>query len=507
MAVSSNNKRLAKNTLMLYVRTFITLIVSLFTSRIVLDTLGVDDYGIYNIVGGFVSMFSILSGVLVSATQRFMNFELGRKKNSRANEVFGAAMGIHIGLAIVLLILFESFGLWFLNYRLNIPVDRMTAANWVFQCSLITFVVNVLSSPYNATIIAHEKMSAFAYISLFDVFLKLGVAYFLYLSGFDKLIVYAVLHVLVAISIRFIYSSYCTRNFEETKFHVSRDKSLYKEMTGFASMTFLGRFASILSNQGVNIILNLFFGVTVNAARGIATQVNSAVVKFVSDFTTALNPQITKKYAEDDKEGMYRLCCTGAKFSFFMLLLVATPIFFRTPYILDIWLKNFPPETVIFVRLTILVSLCTVLSQPLITGILSTGNIKTMCLLIGGIHILTLPLSYIVLKFGAPSYSIYIVAFVIEITLLLTRLIIMCKLINLKIRVYFKEVIVRIIPILTIVFTTSYLLNIFFHDNLLGLLFMVISEVIICSISICTIGLKTSERKLIVDFIRNKIRK
>lgn len=507
MVVSGNNKRLAKNTLMLYVRTFITLIVSLFTSRVVLDTLGVDDYGIYNIVGGFVSMFSILSGVLVSATQRFMNFELGRKENSRAYEVFGTAMGIHIGLSFVLLFLFETFGLWFLNYKLNIPSDRMTAANWVFQCSLITFVVNVLSSPYNATIIAHEKMSAFAYISLLDVFLKLGVAYLLYLSGFDRLIIYAVLLALVAIAIRFIYSSYCTRHFEETRFHVSKDISLYKEMTGFASMTFLGRFASILSNQGVNIILNLFFGVTVNAARGIATQVNSAVVKFVSDFTTALNPQITKKYAGGEKEGMYRLCCTGAKFSFFMLLLMATPIFFRAPYILDIWLKNFPPETVIFVRLTLLVSLCTVLSQPLITGILSSGNIKTMCLLIGGIHILTLPLSYISLKFGAPAYSIYIVALIIEVALLLTRLIIMCKLIDLSISLYLKEVIARIIPILVIVFSTCYSLNSIFPDNLLGLLSIALSEASICIICIFTIGLKTSERKLIIDFVRNKIKK
>lgn len=507
MGDSSNNKRLVKNTMLLYVRTFITLIVSLFTSRIVLDTLGVDDYGIYNIVGGFVSMFSILSGVLVSATQRFMNFELGRKENSRAYEIFGTAMGIHIGLAVVLLILFESFGLWFLNCKLNIPADRMTAANWVFQCSLITFVVNVLSAPYNATIIAHEKMSAFAYISLFDVFLKLGVAYFLYLSGFDKLIIYAVLLALVAIVIRLIYSSYCTRHFEETKFHISKDISLYKEMTGFASMTFLGRFASILSNQGVNIILNLFFGVTVNAARGIATQVNNAVVKFVSDFTTALNPQITKKYACDDKEGMFTLCCKGAKFSFFMLLLMATPIFFRTPYILEIWLKNYPPETVMFVRLTLLVSLCSVLSHPLIMGILSTGNIKTMCLIIGCIHILTLPLSYIALKFNAPVYSVYVVAIVIEILLLFTRLFILCKLIDLSPRLFFNDVIFRIIPVLAIVFATTYFINSFISDSVVGLLILVIVECIVCGACIFSIGLKSSERKMIISFINKKIKK
>ncbi|MCM1295741.1 MAG: oligosaccharide flippase family protein [Muribaculaceae bacterium] len=505
--ITSNSKSLAKNTFLLYMRTLLTMVVSLFTSRVVLNTLGFDDYGIYNIVGGFVSMFSILSGVLVSSTQRFMNFELGKKRNSRSYEIFGTAMGIHLGLALLLFLLFETFGLWFINSKLNIPVDRLYAANWVFQCSLITFIVNVLSAPYNATIIAHEKMSFFAYISLLEVCLKLGVAYALYISGFDKLIIYGILLMFIAILIRSIYSSYCTKHFYETKFHISREKSLYKEMTGFASMTFLGRFASILSNQGVNIILNVFFGVTVNAARGIAVQINSAVVKFVTDFTTALNPQITKKYAAGEKDSMIRLCCTGSKISFFLLLLFAVPIIMRTPYILEIWLKTYPVDTIIFVRLTLVISLFTVLSNPLVTGILATGNITKMCLTIGTIHLLTLPLNYLVLYLGLPSYGVYFVALGIEILLLFTRLIILSKLIKISIFVYVKEVVFRIVPVAIISFGFAYYINNCINNTLVGFILISLLTLFVSVSIIFLIGLNQKEKGMIVALIKSKIRR
>lgn len=296
---ASDGKRLAKNTILLYGRTFLIMAISLFTSRVVLNTLGIDNYGIYNVIGGFVAMFSIAGGTLVTACQRFLTYEIGKKENAQTQKVFSAALTIHIVLAIFLLVLFETIGLWFLNAKMNIPPDRMIAANWVFQCSILAFLVNIVSSPYNALIIAHEKMSAFAYISLMDAILKLLIVYMLYITSWDRLILYAILYLGVAILDRLIYSLYC-RRFSESKFVFIKDKALYKKITGFAGFTFLGSVASLLSNHGVNLILNLFYGVAINAARGIAVQVQNAVVKFVNDFMTALNPQITKK-----------LCCWG----------------------------------------------------------------------------------------------------------------------------------------------------------------------------------------------------
>lgn len=502
--LSSNSKRLAKNTLLLYVRTLLTLFIGLFTSRIVLDTLGVEDYGIYNIVGGFVSLFSIVGGSLVGATQRFLNYELGKKSENRSREVFGVALGIHAGLAIVLLVLFETLGLWFLNVKLNIPDGRMYAANWVFQCSLLTFLVNILSSPYNASIIAHERMGAFAYISLLDVFLKLLIVYSLYYASFDRLVEYAVLIVFESLLIRFVYSAYCTRNFPETKFHISRNVKLYKEMTGFASMTFLGQFASVLANQGGNIILNIFFGVAVNASRGISVQVNSAVMKFITDFTTALNPQITKRYASGDSQGMMRLCCMGSKISYFLLLLFAVPIIFRTPYILDLWLKKYPVESVIFVRLTMVLSMVNVLSYTLITGILSTGNIKGMCLWIGGIHILVLPLCYLVLYFGGEAYTVYVVSIIIESILLMVRLTILSKLIGYNSSIYLKDVVFRVVAITILSGLIAYEVNRYFDMTFVGLIFVTIISILSSLLLILIIGFSNHERKIIGNLLVKK---
>ena len=295
---ASSNKRLAKNSLTLYMRTIAVMVISIFTSRVILQSLGVEDYGTYNVIGGFVAMFSLLGGTLVSATQRFINVELGKKEGGNPNEVFCTAMGIHIGLAIIIFIALETFGLWFLNYKMNIPNGRMFAANIVFQCSILAFLLNIICMPYNAIIIAYERMKAFAYISLYDVILKLLISYALFIFLYDRLIIYAILLLVLAISERSIYSIYCRRNFpEESAFHIVRNKQAYIRQTSFAAYTFLGSFAAVLANHGVNIVLNLFCGVAVNAARAISMQVLHAVSKFVSDFTVALNPQIVKTYA------------------------------------------------------------------------------------------------------------------------------------------------------------------------------------------------------------------
>lgn len=292
-----NNKRIAKNTLFLYLRMFLMMAISLFTSRVVLSTLGVSDYGIYNVVGGVVAMFGLLSGSITNSITRFLTFELGKEDYEQIRKVFSTSLNVMFILSAVIFVVGEIVGIWFLNYKMNIPEGRMYAANWVFQCSLVTFIISLISIPYNSTLVAHEKMSAFAYISIFEVVMKLLIVYSLYISPFDKLKTYVVLLLLLSAVIRFIYGYYCKEHFQEVKYHFVYDKALLKQMTSFAGWNFFGQGAYMLNNQGVNILINLFFGVTVNAARGIATQVNSAVFQFVTNFMMALNPQITKSYA------------------------------------------------------------------------------------------------------------------------------------------------------------------------------------------------------------------
>ena len=499
------NKIIAKNTLFLYIRTFLILVIGLYTSRVVINTLGIEDYGIYNVVGGFVTIFSVISVTLTGTTQRYLTFELGKGDIKVSREVFGAAINIHIALSIILLVLFETVGLWFLNVYLNIPQNRIVATNWVYQCSLLTFLLNILSAPYNAAIIAHEKMKAFAYISLLEVVLKLLTALLLIYSSFDRLIIYSILLLSIAIFIRLIYTIYCRKHFEETAYLNTKNKKLYKEMAGFAGMTFLGSFANILCSQGVNILLNIFCGVAVNAARGISVQVQGAVTKFVADFTTAINPQITKSYAVNDTDRMLSLIYKGARFSFFLLLMLSLPIILKSSYILTLWLKSYPPYTVEFVDLTLLLAMTDVLSQSLITGILATGNIKKMCLWIGGLRIINLPICYIVLKLGASPIYTFHVLITMNIILLFVRLIILSKLTNTKWYNYVKNVIYYVIIVGIVATIVSIILNNICCDNLIGLVSLCLLSVLSTSIVIYAIGLKKTERKLLHSFVISKI--
>lgn len=364
---NDNNKRIAKNTMLLYVRMLFTMAVTLYTSRILLNELGVEDFGIYNVVGGIVTMFSLLSGSLSASISRFITFELGQENVAKLKTIFSTSVNIQIILSLIIIFIAEIIGVWFLNAKMNIPAERMEAANWVLQCSILTFAVNLISVPYNASIIAHEKMSAFAYISILEVTLKLLVCYCLYISLFDKLISYAVLLLTISIIIRFVYGVYCKRHFDECRYHLILDKELFKRMANFAGWNFFGNGAYLLNTQGINILMNLFFGTTVNAARGIATQVESAVQAFVGNFTTALNPQITKNYAKGNKEYLFELICRGAKYSYFLMFFFVVPIVVETPYILKLWLKIVPDYAVVFTRLTLASSLLLVLGNTLVT--------------------------------------------------------------------------------------------------------------------------------------------
>ena len=505
---ASSNKRLAKNTLLLYIRTVVVMIISFFTSRVILQSLGVEDYGTYNVIGGFVAMFSMLGGTLVTATQRFINVELGKKENGNPNEVFCTAMGIHIILAVIIFIALETFGLWFLNYKMNIPDGRMFAANVVFQCSILSFLLNIICMPYNAIIIAYERMKAFAYISLYDVILKLLISYALFMFAYDRLIIYALLLLVLAVSERLIYSLYCRKHFpEESEFHIVKNKQAYIRQTSFAGYTFLGSFAAILSNHGVNIVLNLFCGVAVNAARAISMQVLHAISKFVSDFTVALNPQIVKTYASGELDKSIELVYRGAKFAYYLMFIFSVPIIFLTPEILNLWLGHYPDHTIIFVRLTLIYGLVTVLSKTLTTEILATGKIRSNAFIIGGLRILILPLSYLMLWMGYDAYMVYYVMIVIDSICIFTRLFILKDVTGMKIVGYVKNVLFPVLLVSIPSCSVCYLIWKHIPNTLPYNIMYVFTSLIVCATIITCIGITSQERQMIMSGINKVVKR
>ena len=318
---TSNNKRIAKNTMFLYFRMIITMAVSLFTSRVILQTLGVDDFGIYNLVGGITAMFQILNGTLADATQRYITVEIGKGDDGSINKIFSICLLLHVILGIIIVVIAEPLGLWMIHNKLIIPTDRIGAATWILHFSVISLFVVIISVPYNALIIAHEKMEAFAMISIIEAVGKLLIVYALLIGHMDRLILYGVLMLLMQTGIRYLYTSYCNRNFSESKFHYYWDNGLVKEMSGFASWTIIGNMAFICVTQGISIILGMFFFPVVNAARGIAVQVQTAMLTFVKNFQTAINPQITKTYASGNISETHSLIFRSSRFSFFLVMI------------------------------------------------------------------------------------------------------------------------------------------------------------------------------------------
>lgn len=505
--ISSNNKRIAKNTLALYFRTFFSLVVSLYTSRIILNELGVTDYGIYNVVGGFVGMFTILSSSLSGAISRFLTFELGKGNIGKLNKVFCTSINIQVILSILIIIVSETLGLWFLTEKMNIEPNRMFAAKCVFHTSVFVLVLDLITIPYNAIIIAHEHMKAFAYLGIVHILLKLGIALILPFFVFDKLILYSFLLVSTYIIIRLLNGIYCKRNFRESDWHFYIDKTLMKEMFAFSGWTFIGSSSAILRDQGSNILLNLYAGPIVNAARGIAEQVNGAVNSFASNFMTAVNPQITKSYAANEKEYMLDLIYKSAKFSLFLLLFLSLPIMIETSYLLTIWLKIVPEHTVWFVRLILLYALCDSASRPLITAILATGNIRNYQLMIGAFQFLCLPLSYILLENGFFPEITLIIAVFLNFCCLIVRLILLRKMIGLKVRNYIKNVVFKVsfVGIISSAFPIYLSLNL---SNSFSSFIVVTGITLFLTIFVIyIIGCSSSERETIKSSIYKLIKK
>lgn len=500
---SDNNKRIAKNTLLLYFRMLFLMVVSLFTSRVILNTLGVEDFGIYNVVGGIVAMFTIISGSLTSAISRFITFELGKGNKEKLSTIFSTSVNIQLGLSFLIVLIGEFAGVWFLNTQMVIPPDRVEAANYILQCSLGIFVLNLLSVPYNSTIIAHEKMGAYAYISILDITLKLVVAYAIMLSPYDRLVSYGILLLLEALVIRVIYGIYSKSNFEECSYHFVRERKVLKEMVSFAGWNFLGVTAGTLNTQGVNILMNLYFGVAVNAARGIAVQASAAISQFVQSFTTAVNPQITKSYAAGDMEYMQSLVCQSSKFSAFLFLLMAVPLTVETPMIFDIWLKNPPAYAVLFFRLGLLgILMDSVFSNSLMTAIFASGDIKKYQVYVtiwGG---MVFPLTWIAYKLGATPEYTYILYFLMYCVVLYVRLHVVQQKVQLPVRKYVMTVLVRFVPVAFLSFLLPVVITFIMAPSILRIIITTIISLIMTVFIIYMIGLTTDERQMIISKLR-----
>jgi len=507
---SDNNKRIAKNTLLLYFRMLFMMVVSLYTSRVILNALGVEDFGIYNVVGGVVAMFTVISGSLSAAISRFITYELGKGDQSKLNKIFSASVTIQLLLSLIIVVLIESVGVWFLNAKMTIPEDRMAAANWVLQFSIITFVINLISVPYNAAIIAHEKMSAFAYISILEAVCKLAIAFLIIVSPIDKLIFYAILMCAVSIIVRLTYGHYCKKHFAECNYHFHWDKEILKKMFGFAGWNFIGASSAVLREQGVNIVINIFCGPAVNAARGISSQVNSAIMGFVNNFTTALNPQITKSYASGDHKYMMTLIFQGARLSFYILLLLSLPVILNAHYILKLWLSNVPEHTELFVQLILICAMGESLSNTMVTAMLATGNIRNYQIVVGGLQMMNLPISYICLRLGFMPESVLIVAIVVSQCCLAARLYMLRGMIGLSSIQYMKKVYLNVIVVTLLSLAVPVLLSKYMEETFFS--FVVLSLVsIVCTLIVeFYVGCNGKEREFVVDKVKglkNKILK
>lgn len=448
---TENNKRIAKNTLLLYVRMLFTMAIGLYTGRVVLNTLGVTDYGIYNVVGGVIAMLGFLTGSMSAASSRFITYDLGKGDMAVMKKTFGNILSIHFILAGIILFFGETIGLWFVLNKLQIPADRMTAALWVYQFSVFTSILSVISVPYNAAIIAHERMRAFAYIGIIDAVLKLLIVYMLLVIPFDKLKVYALLFFCIQVFDRVVYGVYCTRHFMETKAKPTFDGKLFKEIFSFAAWTMNGNLAVIGYTQGINILLNMFFGPAVNAARGVAVQVQGVVQNFCNNFQMALNPQLTKSYAQNDLQHMHQLLKVSSKFSFFMLFFISLPLMFEAPLVLKWWLGIVPEHTVNFLRLILCSSMLITLSNPLVVSVHATGRIKRFQAIEGAMLLCIVPIAYLLLKlFGVAPEYVFCVHIVVEACTQYARIRIVLPMIGMRVVEYVKEVVAPLVKVVVL---------------------------------------------------------
>lgn len=509
MSNTNDNKRIAKNSLLLYIRMFIMVIISLYTSRIVLKTLGVEDFGINNVVGGVITFLGFLTGSLAAASSRFITFALGKGNHEELKNTFNNMVLIHGLFSVVILIIGETVGLWFVTTQLNIPAGRESAAMWVYQLSILTSIGSLISSPYNAAIIAHEKMSAFAYLTLGDAILKLLAVFLLVYTPFDKLIFYAVYVCMIQLFDFMVYIIYCNRKFEETKGLKLKntDKKLFKEIFSYAGWTMNGSLAVFGYTQGLNILLNIFFNPAVNAARGIAVQVQNIVGTFCTNFQMAINPQLTKNYASGDLKRMHELIIASSKYSFFLMLFICLPLAIEAETVLGWWLGEFPEHTVSFLRLILGTTILFCFSNPIITAVHATGRLKWFQIYEGTSLLMIVPVAYVALKFfNVPPETVFIIHMTIEMITQYIRLRIVLPMIDMELNDYLKSVIIPVVKVAVL----SPVIPIIIYNNIKISevpQFILIGFVCVITVSACCFlcGCSKNERNLLISKVRSRI--
>jgi len=509
---SAENKRIAKNTTLLYFRMLFTMLVKIYTSRVILSVLGVSDYGIYNVVGGLVAIFTILNSSMGAASSRFLIFELGKKDYPQLKKVFNAALASHIGIALLVLLVAETIGLWFLTHKLVIPEARMNAAMWAYQFSVLTAMVTLTQVPYTALIIAHEKMNIYAYVSFLEVFLRLMICYLLTVGGFDRLKFYAILGFLVSLINALVYRFYCSKNYPESSLSFHWDKKLYKTLFSFSIWDLYGSFAIMGMGQGVNMLLNMFFGPVVNAARGVAYSLQGAISGFETNFMLAVKPQIVKLYADNKIPQMMKLVFAASKYAYFLTIFLTLPVLIETRFILNIWLKTTPDYTVNFVRLVLINNLITSLHAPIVNSFHAVGRIKIPNLICGSIFYLVLIGSYICLKLGFPPESVFIVTIAVTLIEQTTELIILKRMIDYSIKAYFREVVLLALIVTLVSAILPYIFSTFLTQGFIRFLIIGFTCVTTVGISVYFIGLDKQTkafavRKIIEILYKFKLKK
>lgn len=506
MATSvSDNKRIAKNTIFLYIRMMVVMLVSLFTSRVILNTLGATDYGIYNVVGGIVTIVSFLNSALGASTSRFLTFALGEKNIQKQKSTFGACLNLHIGIALLVLILGETVGLWFFYEKMVIPDERMVAAFWVYQFSILTTMVSFTQVPYNASLIAHEEMSIYAYVGLYEAISRLIIAYLITISPIDKLVFYGLLLLINTIVVQLLYRWYAVKHFEECRFSLVKDWALYKRLLSYGGWDLFGNLALVCQGEGVNLLLNVFFGPVVNAARAIAFQIQGAVTQFVSNFMTAVRPQVIKNYAEGNVDKMYTMTFYAAKFSYILMLALVVPIIYEIRFILGIWLGDaVPDETALFAVIVLMTYTWRTFHIAALMPYHAIGKIKTGNVTIGSLMIATLPIGYVLFKCGCPAYSVFLAIFAVEIVGMFAIYWLIHRYEYFPYKYVFTKILkpcglVTIFTIIVPAFIT-HLMN----DGWARLIIVGVSTEFSLLLSALYLGLNKEERTRIFSFIKNK---
>lgn len=502
---SENNKRIAFNTIFMYIRMFVTMGLGLYTSRIVLKTLGVDDYGLYNVIGGIIAMFSFINGAMTNTTSRYITFFLGKNDKGRLGDIFSMSFLIHIFIALIIVLLGETIGLWYLYEIMVVPDGRFTAALWLYQLSIFTMVINILYVPFNALIVAYERMSAFAYISILEAFIKCLIALSIAYSPFDKLIYYGVLMFLSTLIVILTYYIYCKRHFKETQIHWFWDKKTFNEMSRFAGWSLFGNFSYVFYSQGINLILNIFSGTAVNAARGIAVQVESIVRQFIGNVQTALNPQIIKSYADGDNKRMITLIFASSRYCFYLIYLLVLPLILEAEYLLDLWLDEVPEHTVNFVRITLLMTTIDALSNPLFTANLATGRLKIYQTTLSVISFLLMPITYFAMKYTLIPETVFLCLFVCKILEQIARVFIAKKQINMSISLYFKKIVFTNIIICIVATIFPIMAYKFLPPNFIGFVCVCALSILSIIITVIVFGINNEEKKYISNVIKKKL--